>query len=127
MVAVDPLKHFDGQPTTTARPVSPHLHSTKYRHPPLLPVTECPTLLDRTFSKWCSTRAMLVRIGIVLYWMATTVAAFLALGTVMVLIMGAFNMWRFKSENNVVEAFVFIPALLIWLIGRASRYFLAGT
>jgi hypothetical protein len=68
---------------------------------------------------------MLVRIGMVLYW-ATAVAAFLALGTVAVLIMGAFNVWGFKSENNVLEAFVFIPALLIWLFGRACRYFMAG-
>jgi hypothetical protein len=69
---------------------------------------------------------MLVRIGMVLYWAATAVAAFLALGTVAVLIMGAFNAWGFKSENNVLEAFVFIPALLIWLFGRACRYFMAG-
>jgi hypothetical protein len=61
-----------------------------------------------------------------LYWVATATAALLALGTVVVLIMGAFNMWGFKSENNVLEAFVFIPALLIWLIGRACRYFMAG-
>jgi hypothetical protein len=62
----------------------------------------------------------------VLYWATTIVAAFLALGTVVVLIMGAFNVWGFRSENNVLEAFVFIPALLIWLIGRACRYLLAG-
>jgi hypothetical protein len=70
---------------------------------------------------------MLVRIGLVLYWAATVVAALLALGTVVVLILGAFNVLGFKSENNVHEAFVFIPALLIWLIGRACRYFLAGS
>jgi len=62
----------------------------------------------------------------VLYWATTIVATFLVLGTVVVLIMGAFNVWGFRSENNVLEAFVFIPALLIWLIGRACRYLLAG-
>ena len=72
-------------------------------------------------------RAMLERIGIALYWAATAVALFLALGTVVVLIMGAFNLWGFKSENNALEAFVFIPALLIWLAGRLCRALMART
>jgi hypothetical protein len=55
----------------------------------------------------------------VLYWTATVVAAFLALGTAVVLIMGAFNVFGFKAENNVLETFVLIPALVIWLIGCA--------
>jgi hypothetical protein len=71
-------------------------------------------------------RPMLVRIGMVLYWVATAIAAFLALGTAAVLIMGAFDVWGFKSENNAIEAFVFLPALLIWLFGRACRYLTAG-
>ena len=66
-------------------------------------------------------RSMLKRIVMMLYWAATAVALFLALGTVVVLIMGAFNLWGFKSENNALEAFVFIPALLIWLAGRFCR------
>jgi hypothetical protein len=69
---------------------------------------------------------MLVWIGMALYWLATAVAVFLALGTVVVLILGAFDMWGFKSEDNILEAFVFIPAFLIWLFGRACRYFMAG-
>lgn len=56
--------------------------------------------------------------------MANALAAFLALGTVAVLIMGAFNVFGFKSENNVLEAFVFIPALVIWLIARICRHFM---
>lgn len=68
---------------------------------------------------------MLVRIGMVLYWLATAVAVFLALGTVVVLILGSFDLLGFKSENNILEAFVFIPAFLIWLIGRACRYFMS--
>jgi hypothetical protein len=59
-----------------------------------------------------------------LYWTANALAVFLALGTVVVLIMGAFNLFGFKSENNVLEAFVFISALVIWLIGRTCRHFL---
>lgn len=70
-------------------------------------------------------RVMLVRIGMVLYWLATAVAVFLALGTVVVLILGSFDLLGFKSENNILEAFVFIPAFLIWLIGRACRYFMS--
>lgn len=69
---------------------------------------------------------MLARLGMILYWVANIVAAFLALGTVAVLIMGTFDILGFKSENNVLEAFVFMPAVLIWLIGRACLYLLAG-
>jgi hypothetical protein len=70
---------------------------------------------------------MSARIGMVFYWTANVIAAFLALGTAAVLILGTFNVLGFKSENNVLEAFVFIPAAMIWLIGRAGRYLLAGT
>ncbi|HLL26305.1 MAG TPA: hypothetical protein VKT73_01465 [Xanthobacteraceae bacterium] len=70
---------------------------------------------------------MLARVGIALYWIASCIAAFLALGTVVVIALGMFNAMGFKSENNILEAFVFIPAVLIWLIGRACRYLLAGT
>jgi hypothetical protein len=70
---------------------------------------------------------MLARLGIVLYWVATGVAVFLAAGTVIVILMGTMGVMGFKTENNILEAFVFIPALLIWLVGRACRYFLAGS
>jgi hypothetical protein len=68
---------------------------------------------------------ILALIGNVLYWTCTAIAVFLALGTVAVLVLGSFDVWGFKPENNVLEAFVFIPALLIWLLGRACRYLLA--
>jgi hypothetical protein len=70
---------------------------------------------------------MLARLGIVLYWVATVVAVFLAAGTVIVILMGMMGVMGFKAENNILEAFVFIPALLIWLFGRACRYVLAGS
>jgi hypothetical protein len=64
-------------------------------------------------------------IGRVIYWIATVIAALLVLGTCIVLVLGAFDAWGFKSENNILEAFVFIPALLIWAIGWGCRYILS--
>jgi hypothetical protein len=58
--------------------------------------------------------------------MASGIAAFLAIGTVVVVFMGLFGLRGYNTESAVLESFVFIPALLIWLIGRACRYFLAG-
>jgi hypothetical protein len=71
---------------------------------------------------------MLARIGMVLYWVATGIAALLAVGTVAAMVMGAFGLVKYYKdwEDVFLESFVFIPALLIWLIGRACRYFLAG-
>jgi hypothetical protein len=69
---------------------------------------------------------LVARLGMVLYWAASAVAGFLAAGTAAVIVMGAFNVWGFESENNVLEAVVFIPAAVIWLFGRACRYVLAG-
>lgn len=68
---------------------------------------------------------MKVAIGMTIYWIALVIALFLALGTVIVIVAGYFEMWGFRAENNILEAFVFIPALLLWLLGLASRKFIA--
>jgi hypothetical protein len=70
---------------------------------------------------------MMARIGMALYWTANVLAAFLVVGTLVMVFMGIFGLNGYDSETAILESFVFIPALLIWLIGRACRYFLAGT
>jgi hypothetical protein len=62
----------------------------------------------------------------VLYWTCTGIAVFLTLGTVIVLILGSLNALGYESQNNAVEAFVFIPALAFWLLALAFRHFLFG-
>jgi hypothetical protein len=68
---------------------------------------------------------MRTAIGMTIYWLATVLALFLALGTVIVIAAAYFEMWGLRAENNILEAFVFIPALLLWLLGLASRKFIA--
>jgi len=71
---------------------------------------------------------MMARLGMALYWIATGIALLLAVGTVLAMVLGALGLVKYYKdwEGVFLESVVFIPALLIWLIGRACRYFLAG-
>ena len=69
---------------------------------------------------------MVARLGMVIYWAATGIAVILALGTAVMVTLGVLGLAGYTSENAVLEAFVLVPALLIWLFGRACRYVLAG-
>jgi len=61
---------------------------------------------------------MAERLGIVLYWTCCIIAGFLV-AVVML------NTWRgFTDVDTLI--FTFLPALLIWLLGFALRYILAG-
>jgi hypothetical protein len=68
--------------------------------------------------------AMLARFGMAIYWVMTTIAVFLALGTVVMIVMGTLGLMGQNGETALLESVVFIPAFLFWLIGRASRYYL---
>jgi hypothetical protein len=67
---------------------------------------------------------MAERLGDVLYWLGCVVAILLAAGAAWVLL---------DTRNSRPEmiapgfiAFVFAPAVVVWLVGRACRYVLAG-
>jgi hypothetical protein len=59
--------------------------------------------------------------GRVLYWMGCIIAVLLVLLSIFFALLA-------ETNNGVVGALTaFIPyAVVVWLIGRASRYFLAG-
>ena len=66
---------------------------------------------------------MLARLGNVLYWLGCIVAA--------LLVIGGFALWfsegRYRPDGyNVLIGFG-VVAFVVWLIGRACRYVLAGT
>ena len=64
---------------------------------------------------------MAARIGRVLYWMGCIIAVLLVL-------LSFFFAFLAETTNGVVGGLTaFIPyAVVVWLIGRACRYFLAG-
>jgi hypothetical protein len=68
---------------------------------------------------------MLARLGNVLYWLGS------ALSILTLLIIpfgGAFGLrYPFRTDDIVYIVFVIIVAGLIWVVGRACRYVLAGT
>ncbi len=59
---------------------------------------------------------MAARLGIVLYWIGIFIA----------LLLGAMGMLVFSGDNPLQSLFWFIPAGIIWGIGRAILYVLAG-
>jgi hypothetical protein len=61
---------------------------------------------------------MAARLGNVLYWTATTIAVLLALL--------AARLYEFGGSEPLAIWGVIIVAALVWLIGRACRYILAG-
>ena len=59
---------------------------------------------------------MAARLGIVLYWV----------GIIIALALGAMGMLVFSGDNPLMSVFFFISAGIVWGIGRAIRYVLAG-
>lgn len=64
--------------------------------------------------------AMAERLGVVLYWAGCILAAVLAAGAIWVLSVD----W--DNRDPFFAAFVFSPAVIAWLLGKACRYVLAG-
>jgi hypothetical protein len=64
---------------------------------------------------------MTERLGNVLYWAGCIIAALLAAGA-------AWVAWtEAREERDLFFAiFIFTPAVVAWLLGRACRYVLAG-
>jgi hypothetical protein len=71
---------------------------------------------------------ILVRIGNVLYWAGSAVAAILLVVciAIMVAYAGGFG-FQMLSDALAVGGFCAVIALLSWLAGRAAKYILAGT
>jgi hypothetical protein len=62
---------------------------------------------------------MLARLADVLYWGGLLIAGVLAIGAGWVLL-------ETGDRRPGFIVFVFAPAMIVWLIGRAARYVLAG-
>jgi hypothetical protein len=65
---------------------------------------------------------MAARLGQVIYWACTIIAALILVGV-------AFVFWRATKLDAVMFVLVFgiLSAVVVWLIGRAAKYVLAGT
>lgn len=61
---------------------------------------------------------MAARLGYVLYWTACIIA--------LLLVVWGINIVRTNERLPVSEAVVFLPAGLVWVVGRALRYLFAG-
>jgi hypothetical protein len=69
---------------------------------------------------------MLVRLGNVLYWLCTGVAAVFVLGGAVLALTSLHSADRLAEEELTVAAVFAAVAITVWLIGRAARYFMAG-
>ncbi len=71
---------------------------------------------------------MLVRVGNGIYWLCTGVAALLVLGSISFALMSLeaeAAAWVAEERLTTAEVFA-VLAIVVWLIGRAARYFMAG-
>lgn len=63
---------------------------------------------------------MTARLGNVLYWAGCAIAGLIALGCIAVGFSG-------RDDSTITALLLFAPAVVVYLIGRALRYILAGT
>ena len=63
---------------------------------------------------------MVTRLGDVLYWGASLIAGLLGLISAYAIVFGA------GEDRFFIDAMLFVFAVIVWLVGRACRYVLAG-
>jgi hypothetical protein len=64
-------------------------------------------------------RQMVERLGHVLYWAGCVLA-------ILIIVIGVYLSW-YERDAWEMRVITFVVAALVWLIGRACRYVLAGT
>jgi hypothetical protein len=64
-------------------------------------------------------RQMVERLGHVLYWAGCVLA-------ILIIVIGVYLSW-YERDAWEMRVITFVVAALVWLIGRACRYLLAGT
>jgi len=64
---------------------------------------------------------MAARLGIILYWLGCIVAAFIVSAAI------AFYVTEGSADDLPAVGFLILIAAIVWAIGRACRYVLAGT
>jgi hypothetical protein len=63
---------------------------------------------------------IVVRLGNVLYWGASLIAGLLGLIAAYAAVFGT------GDDRLFIDAMLFVVAVIVWLVGRACRYVLAG-
>jgi hypothetical protein len=63
---------------------------------------------------------MAARLGEVLYWGASVIAGLLMIGAAFAMVFGM------GDDRFLMVGFVTVFAIIVWLVGRACRYVLAG-
>lgn len=69
---------------------------------------------------------ILDRLGKVIYWLCSTVSAFLIVGLICLLAYAATQRWPGSDDTLPMIAFTLLAAAGIWISGRAALYVLSG-
>ena len=59
---------------------------------------------------------MAARLGVVIYWF----------GVLLAFLLGAIGVFVLFGDQPIVSVVLFVPAAIVWLVGRALLYILAG-